>query len=144
VIETCWKTDLLARIATTNGKRLGVGGCSLSSCLRSSLACFNPQKGGTKIPHFTKLPQKGSTPRLMALAGLHDSVKYVDSPADEPPHKTFTILTTTPSKSLAFLHDRMPCILDSEEEILSWLDCREGWTSKVANLLRPYEGDVEW
>ena len=109
---------------------------SLDSCL---------QKGATKIPHFTKLPPTDEkTPRLMMLAGLYDTVKYVDSPPDEPPHKTFTILTTTPSKSLEFLHDRMPCILDGEEELVAWLDCREGWTGKVANLLRPYGGEVEW
>lgn len=80
----------------------------------------------------------------MMLAGLYDTVKYVDSPPDEPPLKTFTILTTTPSRSLEFLHDRMPCILESEEELVAWLDCREGWTSKAANLLKPYEGNVEW
>lgn len=80
----------------------------------------------------------------MLLAGLYDTVKYVDSPPDEPPHKTVTILTTTPSKALEFLHDRMPCLLNDEEEMLKWLDCREGWTAALGSLLRPYEGEVEW
>ncbi|KAJ9113901.1 hypothetical protein QFC19_000095 [Naganishia cerealis] len=75
------------------------------------------KRGLTKIPHFTKLPPTPtSKPHLMLLAGLYDMVKYVDSPASEPPIKTFTILTTRPSPSLGFLHDRMPCILESEED----------------------------
>lgn len=102
--------------------------------------------GGTKVAHFTKLPSPSSvsTPHLMLLAGLYDTVKYVDSPASDPPLKTCTILTTTPSKSLEFLHDRMPCVLDKEEELIKWLDCRDGWDAGVAKLLRPYEGEVEW
>lgn len=80
----------------------------------------------------------------MFLAGLYDIVKYVDAPASDPPIKTFTILTTTPSKSLHFLHDRMPCILEKEEECVRWLDCRDGWKAEVAKLLRPYDGEVEW
>lgn len=80
----------------------------------------------------------------MLLAGLYDTVRYIDSDPSSPPVKTFTILTTTPSKSLGWLHDRMPCVLESEEECVRWLDCRSGWNGEVAKLLRPYEGEVEW
>ncbi|KAJ9116946.1 hypothetical protein QFC22_004604 [Naganishia vaughanmartiniae] len=79
----------------------------------------------------------------MLLAGLYDTVRYIDSDPSSPPIKTFTILTTTPSKSLGWLHDRMPCVLESEEDCVRWLDCRNGWTGEVAKLLRPYEGEVE-
>lgn len=97
------------------------------------------------MPHFTKLPTSStSTPCIMLLAGLYDSVTYIDAPPEEPPHKTFTILTTRPSKRLEFLHDRMPCILNEEDELLKWLDCRNGWSDEIGKLLRPYEGDVEW
>lgn len=80
----------------------------------------------------------------MLLAGLYDTVKYVDAPASDPSIKTFTILTTTPCKSLQWLHDRMPVILEREEDCVRWLDCRDGWTPQVAKLLRPYDGEVEW
>lgn len=42
------------------------------------------------------------------------------------PLATFTILTTTPSKDISWLHDRMPCVLNSWEEIERWLDLGEG------------------
>lgn len=129
--------------------------------------------GGTKIPHFTRLPtwdemdakhafatsvpypsgtssdkdnstDRKSIPRFMFLAGLFDTVKYVDCAPEDPPIVTFTILTTTPSKSLEFLHDRMPVILEDEDECLEWLDNETGWTEKLAALLRPYEGEVKW
>lgn len=80
----------------------------------------------------------------MIFAGLYDTVKYVDSPADEPPLKTFTIVTTQSSKDMEWLHDRMPCILETEEQVMAWLNCEDGWTSNVANLLKPYEGKLDW
>lgn len=122
-----------------------------------------------KVPHFTRLPSwqevdakhpfaapalypsgesgkaiERSIPRFMFLAGLFDTVKYVDSAPEDPPVVTFTILTTTPSKSLEFLHDRMPVILEDEAECLEWLDNESGWTERLAALLRPYEGEVKW
>ncbi|WOO78038.1 Embryonic stem cell-specific 5-hydroxymethylcytosine-binding protein [Vanrija pseudolonga] len=109
------------------------------------------KKGATKVAHFARLPvSKGTTqadPPIMFFAGLWDTVKYVEPVASkfvpkegddrEPyptgnpvPLSTFTILTTTPSKDIAWLHDRMPCILTSYEDIARWLDLgevKEGW-----------------
>ncbi|TXT13263.1 hypothetical protein VHUM_00630 [Vanrija humicola] len=109
------------------------------------------KKGSSKVAHFARLPvSKGTTPAdppLMFFAGLWDTVKYVEPVASkfvpkegddrEPyptgnpvPLSTFTILTTTPSKDIAWLHDRMPCILTSYEDIVRWLDLgevKEGW-----------------
>lgn len=105
-----------------------------------------PQKGTTKIPHFTRLAANPSSPNpLMLLAGLWDSVTYSPTPEDPhpTPHYTFTILTTRPSARLAFLHDRMPVILDVEGAE-RWMDVRGGWTDEVSRLCTPYEGPVEW
>jgi putative SOS response-associated peptidase YedK len=82
----------------------------------------------------------------MLIAGLYDTVTYEPTPSDPHPApiSTFTILTTTPCESLKFLHDRMPVILRTEEDVETWLDCRDGWTDKVAKLCKPYEGKLEW
>lgn len=127
------------------------------------------KKGATKVAHFTRLPLDGRPPEqppLMFFAGLWDTVKYVDpvaskfvpAPGDdrEPyptgnpvPLSTFTILTTVPSRDLAWLHDRMPCILTKEEDIARWLDLGEspkGWVEGkggTADLLFSYEG-LDW
>ncbi|GIM04147.1 hypothetical protein Vretimale_8755, partial [Volvox reticuliferus] len=53
----------------------------------------------------------------MYLAGLYDV--YLDS--NGVPVHTFTIITTDSSEPLAWLHDRMPVILTTEEEISAWL-----------------------
>jgi putative SOS response-associated peptidase YedK len=124
------------------------------------------KKGVTKVAHFARLPLRdgdsAEQPPLLFFAGLWDTVKYeapVASkfvPADdddrEPyptgnpvPLSTFTILTTVPSADLAWLHDRMPCVLTSEEEIARWLDIGEahGWQegrSGTAEVLHSFKG----
>ena len=46
---------------------------------------------------------------------------------------------------MSFLHDRMPVILKPEsEDFKHWLDPNEGWSAKLANILKPYEGDLLW
>ncbi|KAK4706054.1 hypothetical protein P7C70_g146, partial [Phenoliferia sp. Uapishka_3] len=92
-------------------------------------------KGKDKIPHFTKLPDG----KLMILAGLFDSVKYQDS---EEQLNTFTIITTDVNKQLSFLHDRMPAILTSPNEISLWLS-DQPWNPEVQALIRPFEGKLE-
>lgn len=49
------------------------------------------------------------------------------------PLYSYTVLTTSPSKALGWLHDRMPVILD-EEGMQRWLDTGE---FSVASLWRP-------
>ncbi|GLC67485.1 hypothetical protein PLESTF_000562500 [Pleodorina starrii] len=70
----------------------------------------------------------------MYLAGLYDV--YRDASNGEPLH-TFTIITTDSSKPLAWLHDRMPVILTTQEEVSAWLGegkaaAAAGQTAKAA------------
>lgn len=69
--------------------------------------------------------------RPFAFAGLWDRWK----PADGEPIESCTILTTSASKSLASLHERMPVILRPEDH-LAWLD-----GSKGLELLAPNESE---
>lgn len=123
------------------------------------------------MAHFTRLPlgpkDDNVHPPLLFFAGLYDHVKYLspvesrfkpsedESDTREPyptgnplPLATFTILTTTPSKDIEWLHDRMPCILDSWEDVERWLDLGEmkGWEEGkggTGELLKGRPG-LEW
>ncbi|CAH8263710.1 unnamed protein product [Arabidopsis lyrata] len=56
---------------------------------------------------------------------------------------TFTILTTTSSSPLQWLHDRMPVILGDKDSVDTWLD--DPSTTKLQPLLSPYEkSDLVW
>lgn len=89
-----------------------------------------------KIPHFTKR----SDGQLMMIAGLYDCVQYEGSPDRL---WSYTIITTAANSSLAWLHDRMPLILDQDSEgITKWLD-DDIWSQDLIKLLKPYEGDLQ-
>jgi putative SOS response-associated peptidase YedK len=127
------------------------------------------KRPSSKIAHFTRHPLTPKStidnPPLIFFAGLYDHVKYqspVESrfqpseendfepyPTGNPiPLGTFTILTTSPSKDIEWLHDRMPCILDSWEDVRRWLDLGEmkGWEEGkggTGDLLRGFPG-LDW
>jgi putative SOS response-associated peptidase YedK len=101
-----------------------------------------------KIPHFTKRADG----KIMLLAGLWDSVQYEGTSqlfelmtgSDERIY-TYTIITTNAAKSVSFLHDRMPVILEPDSvEMKKWLDPNEGWSEELASMLKPYEGKLSW
>lgn len=63
---------------------------------------------------------------------------------DDYKHYTYTIITTSSSKQLSFLHDRMPVILENgSDEVRTWLDpSRHEWSAELQALLRPFgEGE---
>jgi putative SOS response-associated peptidase YedK len=132
------------------------------------------KKASAKVAHFTRLPltegHTNAAPPLIFFAGLYDVVQYVSpveshfQPRDsedgqkdtrEPyptgnpiPLSTYTILTTAPHKDIRWLHDRMPCVLESWDEISRWLDLGEvkGWEEGkhgTGELLRGV-GGLEW
>ncbi|KAJ6257362.1 hypothetical protein Dda_8251 [Drechslerella dactyloides] len=91
------------------------------------------KKGKDRVPHFTKRADG----QLLYIAGLWDSVRYEDSEEDL---YTYTIITTSSSKQLNFLHDRMPVIFEpNSPEIKQWLDPHRRWDEGLQRLLRPFE-----
>ena len=73
-----------------------------------------------KMPWFIGL--KGQT--LFSLAGIYDT------------HNSYVIITTAPNKLLSQIHNRMPVILNRNDED-KWLD-RSLSISKALNFLKPY------
>lgn len=94
-----------------------------------------------RVPHHIKRKDG----KLMCMAGLYDSVTYE---GEKEALETYTIITTNSNKQLSFLHDRMPVILNSAEDMLAWLETpasgsEDNWSPALARLLKPFDGELE-
>lgn len=104
VIE--WSTP-----APKGSKKKPVYGRLLKShrCLVPANGFYEWKHEGTdKIPYYITVKNKP----LFYFAGLWDH--WFD--AEKKDFKTFTIITTSPNSFMAKIHDRMPVILESDEE----------------------------
>ncbi|XP_015203604.2 abasic site processing protein HMCES isoform X1 [Lepisosteus oculatus] len=72
--------------------------------------------------------------RLLTLAGLFDCWS---PPGGGTSLYTYTIITVEASQNLQSIHDRMPAVLDGEEEVRRWLDFGEIRSLEALSLLRP-------
>ena len=91
----------------------------------------------TKQPMFVHFPDE----RVFGFAGLWERWRPAGDPGAEPVD-TCTIITTTPNRLMAPIHDRMPVILRPEDYGV-WLD-READPRAAAGLMRPYpDGELE-
>ncbi|CAO3587469.1 unnamed protein product [Absidia cylindrospora] len=91
---------------------------------------------GKKTPYYTKRKDG----QLMLFAGLYDISHPQDW--DQDTLYSTTIVTTGPSSFFSFLHDRMPVILE-QDEARQWLDPSLPWSSSLAKLIKPYQGDLD-
>ena len=97
-------------------------------------------RGREKVPHYVKRRDGG----MMCLAGLWDCVKYPGEEGEGEKVYTYTIVTKSSNRQLAFLHDRMPVLLEpGGEEMWRWLDPNRGWGDDVAKCLKDWEGELE-
>uniref|UniRef100_A0A1J3JK76 Embryonic stem cell-specific 5-hydroxymethylcytosine-binding protein n=1 Tax=Noccaea caerulescens TaxID=107243 RepID=A0A1J3JK76_NOCCA len=93
------------------------------------------KEGSKKQPYYIHFKDG----RPLVFAALFDSWH---NSAGETLY-TFTILTTSSSSSLHWLHDRMPVILGDKDSVDTWLD--DPSTQKLKPLLTPYENsDLVW
>jgi putative SOS response-associated peptidase YedK len=85
------------------------------------------------------LPDERSS--IQSFAGLYDVWKDINS---EKEIQSYTIITTTPNKIVGQYHDRMPVILEPEDEG-TWLN-PETEVDQLHHLLKPFPDDkmVEW
>ncbi|KAI9010634.1 hypothetical protein DFJ74DRAFT_314111 [Hyaloraphidium curvatum] len=150
--------DFAATRNTINARDDTVSGSkSMWSSMKDKKRCVVPIQGffewqkmpadeKIKIPHLVTpaetragSPKEGDLP-LLLCAGLYDIARLPDreDKSNKVEVYSFTIITTNNSKDLAFLHDRMPVILD-ESDVDLWLDPTVPF-EKVRHLLRPREG----
>ncbi|XP_068108804.1 abasic site processing protein HMCES [Hyperolius riggenbachi] len=107
------------------------------------------RKEGEKQPYYIYFPpikaeqspdEKDSTDcdgrRLLTMAGLFDCW---ETPNGGDPLYSYTVITVDACKTMDFIHDRMPAILDGDEEIQKWLDFGEVPTNEALKLIHPIE-----
>jgi putative SOS response-associated peptidase YedK len=92
---------------------------------------WRAEPGRRKQPFF--ISQRDTS---VAFAGLYEVWR---DPATEELLRTCTIVTTTASDGLAYLHDRMPVVLAPDAWDL-WLDGAEHPADELLGLLRPSDG----
>ncbi|XP_055812955.1 uncharacterized protein LOC129882600 isoform X2 [Solanum dulcamara] len=91
--------------------------------------------GSKKQPYYIHFKDA----RPLVFAALFDSWKNHEGEV----LYTFTILTTSASSSLEWLHDRMPVILGNMDAADMWLSGSP--SSNIDTLLKPYEeSDLAW
>lgn len=91
--------------------------------------------GSKKQPYYIHFKDA----RPLVFAALFDSWKNHEGEVIY----TFTILTTSASSSLEWLHDRMPVILGNMDAADMWLSGSP--SSNIDTLLKPYEeSDLAW
>ncbi|ORX85588.1 DUF159-domain-containing protein [Anaeromyces robustus] len=83
-----------------------------------------------KIPYYVSYKDG----KLLKLAAVYDILKQ----ADDTELYTYAIVTTKCSKSLSFLHPRMPVILNNDEDIMNWINPRLSF-NKVSGLMKSTE-----
>ncbi len=86
----------------------------------------------TKIPHFIHL----KTGKPFAFAGLWDEWHA----ADGSQVRSCTIVTTTPNKLMAVIHNRMPVIL-SADDYPAWLDTADRTADSLNHLIKPFAAE---
>ncbi|XP_078347006.1 abasic site processing protein HMCES-like isoform X2 [Oculina patagonica] len=82
--------------------------------------------------------------RLLTMAGLFDCWQAPKGSANEGEELfSYTIITVDSCSSLNWLHNRMPAILDGEEEVCQWLEYGKVPWQKALDLVTPKDC-LEW
>eukprot|EP00118_Oscarella_pearsei_P005187 m.23539 g.23539 ORF g.23539 m.23539 type:complete len:225 (+) comp28497_c0_seq1:81-755(+) len=84
-----------------------------------------------------ELEEKGITPRILTMAGIFDCWMPPKSADSQEPVYSYSIITVEASKSVGWLHDRMPAVLDGEEAVERWLDTGSYDFDAALALLKP-------
>jgi putative SOS response-associated peptidase YedK len=93
---------------------------------------WDHRAGRGKQPYyFTRVDEQP-----LLLAGLYERWRDPSVPGDAPPLQTCTVITTSPSKDMDELHDRMPVVLGVSDVEL-WLDVEVYGPDERMQLLRP-------
>lgn len=132
-----WTKDLKTAPQPINARAGSLAEKPMFSSLLTSGRCLVPasgfyewkNEGRRKIPFYFHLPGES----LFAFAGLFDTWQAPDGNA----LLTYTIITCDANPLLAEVHDRMPVILDREDEE-RWLSPGPLPPQDLARILAPY------
>jgi putative SOS response-associated peptidase YedK len=123
-----------ARAETLAEKPVYRGLLKSHRCLVPASGFYEWRAGANgKRPYYITLKEQ----ELFAFAGLYDVAKD----AQGKDLATFTIITTAPNRVMAKIHDRMPVILDPDEEA-GWLDPGITDQKALVPMLDSYAGSA--
>ena len=121
-----------ARAETVNEKPMFRAALKRRRCLIPATGFFEwREQGGGKQPYYFTMANGG----LFAFGGLWEHREDMDGVLD-----TFTIITTSPNKLVAEIHDRMPVILP-KSAYAEWLDPDQERPEAVLPLLTAYPAE---
>ena len=132
-----WSKDPHSALKLINARREGLLEKPMWRKLVKSKRCIVPARGfyeweklpdGTKQPYYIT-PKEGS---VFSFAGLWDD--WHDDKGNEL--MTYTIITTTPNKEMAKIHNRMPAIL-TKAQMDNWLEPVDLNQDQLDQLLAP-------
>ncbi len=92
------------------------------------------REGKRKQPFLIRTTDSGP----FAMAGLWESWRSKDSPQTRGSVESFTVITTNANEATCDVHDRMPVILDEEQQQI-WLDGSIENANVLQDLLVPYD-----
>lgn len=121
-----------ARAETINSKSMFQSSFHQRRCLVPANAYFEWKKeeGSKKKTKFQiSIPQN----KIFFMAGIYNVFKDNNG----KPYTGYAIITTEPNQTTAFIHDRMPVILEPGSEKL-WIGQNSGNVSSLIEMLKPY------
>ncbi len=103
-------------------------------CLVPAAGFYEWQRAehGHKQPYYFSVRDEP----LLAFAGLWDEWRDPEH-LEAAPQRSYTILTTEPNELMEPIHDRMPVILDQQDEA-EWLSPEITDPAQLERLYRPY------
>ncbi|XP_041836969.1 abasic site processing protein HMCES [Melanotaenia boesemani] len=105
---------------------------TLVSNKKSEMVC-PPGKTSRGFSKEHEEPPEWTGWRLLTMAGLFDC--WTPPDGGEPLY-TYSVITVNASQNLQSIHNRMPAILDGEEEVRRWLDFGEVKSLDALKLLQ--------
>lgn len=116
-----WEKEFTTKFSTINARAETVQTSKLYARLLKKNRCLIPATSFFEWKTISKGKQpmliKLKTRPLFYFAGLYDTWHK----GDKDEHKSFTIITTRPNSFMSSIHDRMPRILEKDQE-KPWLN----------------------
>lgn len=103
-------------------------------CLVPATGFYEPDKIHKKTPPFSWHYFQLKDQPLFAFAGLYDIWKNTQTGKEI---YSYTIITTAPNQLVGTIHNRMPVILQKEDE-RAWLNPQNSEIEQLLQLLKPY------
>lgn len=90
-----------------------------TNCALYQLEIYQPEMWKERIGEFWSKEEGWKGPKPLTLAGLFNEWK---SPEDGSVIYSYSVITMDSCPSFSWIHERMPAVLETEDEINQWLD----------------------